>query len=250
MDDAQGRHHPLSAGGNAERRGRSHLRRLADDPGDQDRHSGRRNPDLHAGRRKARACSRPAGGRRRRRQGSGATEKTLANGLRVIVANKPGLPLVSASLRIGAGGSIDPSGQGRPRHHDRRSRHARHQERARRPRSRGRSKASAPRIGASAGVDATDVSISSRSDKAADVFTIMADVVQNPAFAQEELDRARQETLDGLMVSLRQPSTVGGYRHDARAVRRRTLWRHADSQVDHGADAGGSLHLPLDLVAA
>ncbi len=39
----------------------------------------------------------------------------------------------------------------------------------------------------------------------------MADVVQNPAFKDEELARARQETLDGLMVSLRQPSTVGRY---------------------------------------
>ena len=37
-----------------------------------------------------------------------ALEETLANGLRVIVANKPGLPLVSASLRISAGGALDP----------------------------------------------------------------------------------------------------------------------------------------------
>jgi zinc protease len=37
----------------------------------------------------------------------------------------------------------------------------------------------------------------------------MADVVQNPAFAGEELKRARQETLDGLMLQLRQPSSVG-----------------------------------------
>jgi zinc protease len=36
-------------------------------------------------------------------------------------------------------------------------------------------------------------------------------VVQNPAFAQEELDRARQETLDGLMVQLRQPSSIGRF---------------------------------------
>jgi zinc protease len=140
----------------------------------------------------------------------GATEKTLPNGLRVIVANKPGLPLVSASLRIGAGGSIDPGDKAglATMTADIATRGTRTRsatEIARQIESLGAS------LDASASVDATAVSISSRSDKAGDVFTIMSDVVQNQAFAQEELDRAKQETLDGLMVSLRQPSTVGGY---------------------------------------
>lgn len=39
----------------------------------------------------------------------GSTEKTLANGLRVIVASKQGLPLISASLRISAGSALDPA---------------------------------------------------------------------------------------------------------------------------------------------
>ena len=38
-----------------------------------------------------------------------ATEKTLANGLRVIVANRPGLPLVAADLRFSAGSALDPA---------------------------------------------------------------------------------------------------------------------------------------------
>ena len=54
-----------------------------------------------------------------------------------------------------------------------------------------------------------EVSISTRSDKAKQAFAIMADVVQNPAFAQEELDRARQESLDNIKVSLTQPRAVG-----------------------------------------
>jgi zinc protease len=128
----------------------------------------------------------------------------------VIVANKPGLPLVSASLRISAGGSLDPRDKAglATMTADIATRGTKTRsatEIARQIESLGAS------LDASAGVDATAVSISSRSDKAADVFAIMADVVQNPAFAQEELDRAKQETLDGLMVSLRQPSTVGGY---------------------------------------
>jgi zinc protease len=64
-------------------------------------------------------------------------------------------------------------------------------------------------IGASAGPDASDVSISTRSDKVSEAFAIMSDVVQNPAFAKEELERARQETADSLMLQLRQPSSVG-----------------------------------------
>ncbi len=137
-----------------------------------------------------------------------AVEKTLANGLRVVVASKPGLPLVSASLRISAGGSSDPS--------DKVGRAALTADLV----MRGTATRSATQIasqieslgaaiGASAGPDASDVSITTRSDKAAEAFAIMADVVQNPAFAQEELERAKQETLDGLMVSMRQPGAVG-----------------------------------------
>jgi zinc protease len=139
-----------------------------------------------------------------------ATEKTLPNGLRVIVATKPGLPLVSASLRLSAGSSLDPKDKAglatmtadlATRGTETRSA----TEIARQVESLGAS------LNASAGPDATDVSVSARSDNAKDVFAIMADVVQNPAFAAEELDRARQETLDGLMVSLRQPRAIGNF---------------------------------------
>ncbi len=43
------------------------------------------------------------------------------------------------------------------------------------------------------------------------MFAVLADVVQNPAFKAEELERARRETLDGLTVSLQKPATVGSY---------------------------------------
>ena len=38
-----------------------------------------------------------------------ATEKSLPNGLRVIVATRPGLPLVATDLRIVAGSALDPA---------------------------------------------------------------------------------------------------------------------------------------------
>lgn len=136
-----------------------------------------------------------------------AVEKTLSNGLRVIVASKPGLPLVSASLRMPAGAALDPKEKAGlaaitadlvTRGTATRSA----SEIASQIESLGAS------IGAGAGVDATDVSISTRSDKAAQAFAIMADVVMHPVFAEEEFERAKQETLDGLMLSLRQPSSV------------------------------------------
>ena len=137
-----------------------------------------------------------------------AVEKTLANGLRVVVAAKPGLPLVSASLRIPAGASLDPK--------DKSGLAAMTADLV----TRGTTTRSATEIasqieslgaaiGAGAGQDATDVSISTLSGRAPEAFAIMADVVMNPAFADEELERARQETLDGLMLSLRQPGSVG-----------------------------------------
>jgi zinc protease len=39
----------------------------------------------------------------------------------------------------------------------------------------------------------------------------MADVARNPAFAAEEVERQRQQTLDGLQVSLRQPGQIARY---------------------------------------
>ncbi len=137
-----------------------------------------------------------------------AVEKTLPNGLRVVVAAKPGLPLISASLRISAGSAFDPANKAglagftadlTTRGTTTRS--------ATEIASQIESLGAA--IGASAGPDASDVSISTRSDKAAQAFTIMADVVQNPAFAEDELDRAKQESLDGLKVTLRRPGSVG-----------------------------------------
>jgi zinc protease len=137
-----------------------------------------------------------------------AVERTLPNGLRVVVASKPGLPLISASLRISAGGSLDPATK------------AGLAAMTADLTTRGTATRTATEIasqieslgaaiGASAGPDASDVSITTRSDQAAKAFAIMADVVQNPAFAADELDRAKQETLDGLMVSMRQPGAVG-----------------------------------------
>ncbi|MDZ4761998.1 MAG: pitrilysin family protein [Alphaproteobacteria bacterium] len=163
----------------------------------------------------------------------GASEKTLPNGLRVIVANKAGLPLVSANLRVNAGAAFEQPGSA--------GLAALTTDLA----TRGTATRSATQIssqveslgatlGAGASLDSSDISASGRSDKAADILAIMSDVVQNPAFAVEELDRARQETLDGLMVALRQPSSIG---------------RFAMNRVLFGSGGYGSTPSPKSIAA-
>jgi len=139
-----------------------------------------------------------------------AVEKTLSNGLRVIVATRPGLPLIAADLCVSAGSALDPKEL------------AGLAALTANLTTRGTTTRSATDIareveilgaalGAGATADSSSVSISTRSDKASELFAILADVTRNPVFQEEELERARQEALDGLIVLLRQPSSVGEF---------------------------------------
>jgi zinc protease len=139
-----------------------------------------------------------------------AVEKTLANGLRVIVAKRSGLPLIAAALGVNAGASLDPSA------------HAGLASMTADLTTRGTTTRSATEISreveslgatlnAGADVDASSLAVITVADKASEVFDVMADVAMHPAFQEQELDRARQETLDSLSVSLRQPGTVARY---------------------------------------
>jgi zinc protease len=144
----------------------------------------------------------------------GAEEKTLPNGLRVIVANRPGIPLISANLRIPAGAASDPAGKWGLA-----AMTADVAQRGTATRSATEISRQIESLGAAlnagAGVDSTGVSVSTRSDKAGEVFAIMADVVEHPAFTAEELDRAKTEALDNLLVMMSNPGQVG-----ARAMNR------------------------------
>lgn len=137
-------------------------------------------------------------------------QRTLANGLRVIVAPNRALPLISADLRVASGSSADP--------HDRAGLAGMTADLL----TRGTTTRSATDIarqieslGASissgAGVDSSAVSLMTRSDRVNDAFTVFADVARNPAFAQEELERAQQQSLDGLQVALSQPGSIAQF---------------------------------------
>ena len=134
-------------------------------------------------------------------------EKTLTNGLRVIVASKRDVPLISAEVRVLSGSSSDPVTKGGLASltadvltKGTTTRSA--TDIARQIESLGAS------LSASAGADSSGVSLETRADRTNEAMTLMADVVRNPAFASEEVERQRQQTLDGLAVGLRQPGTV------------------------------------------
>jgi zinc protease len=139
-----------------------------------------------------------------------ASEKTLANGLRVIVAHDGTLPLVTAQLTIKAGGAADPAGkagladftasllsQGAG---------SRTAEQVARD-----VEALGAQINANAGWDGSRVDLEALKAKLPESMAIFADEVRRPAFAADEIERLRARTLDGLEVNLQQPGELARY---------------------------------------
>lgn len=137
-------------------------------------------------------------------------EKTLANGLRVIVIDRPGTPLVTAQLVIKNGGEVDPpelAGLGNMLGD---------------LVTKGTEKRSATQIAeeiealggslySSARWDSTRIGVDVMSTKIGPAVDILADVVRRPTFKDEEIDRLRQQTLDNLTVELGEPGSIARY---------------------------------------
>jgi zinc protease len=134
-------------------------------------------------------------------------ERTLANGLRVIVARTGGPPIVSADLSIERGAATDPAGLAGltsitanllPEGTNTRSA----------VEIAAAVEAQGGTLSAEAGYDQVSVSLSGLSTTLDRALPILAEVVRHPAFDQAELDRLRKEQLDALSVSLEDPSTL------------------------------------------
>ena len=146
-------------------------------------------------------------------------ERTLPNGLRIVVVERPGLPLVSASLLLRSGAEADPSGsaglasftaalltQGTEARSA--TQIAREVE------------ALGARIEARAKWDASVIELTTLSAHLAPAFGLLADIARHPRFAPEEIERLRRQSLDELRVALEEPRTV------ARAAASRVLLGH------------------------
>ena len=137
-------------------------------------------------------------------------EKTQPNGLRVVVVQRSEMPLISAQLLIRSGGEVDPADLSGAA------------DMTAALLTRGTTTRSATQIAeafeALGGVinsgarwDSSAVSLDVMSARIGPAMEILADVVRNPAFKDEEIDRLRKQYLNNLRVSLGQPGAVARF---------------------------------------
>jgi len=137
-------------------------------------------------------------------------EKTLANGLRVIVIERTATPLVSAQLIIKNGGEVDPQEL------------AGLADMTASLLTKGTETRDATQIAqaiealggsleSAARWDSSSAIVNVMSSKTAQAMEILADVVRHPTFKQDEIDRLRQQALDDLTVALGQPGSIARF---------------------------------------
>ena len=155
------------------------------------------------------------------------SQLSLPNGLTVLVAPRPGLPLLSLTLALRAGPEADPAGRPgvaemlatlRAKGATRAGRRVGASDLARQAEALGSTLDSY----SSWGVSSLVMTVESRHAPAA--LALMADVLRRPLLAAEELARARVQALDALRVTLGSPAEL------APLVLRRAFW----GDVPHG----------------
>jgi zinc protease len=132
---------------------------------------------------------------------------TLANGLRVWVVERPGVPMVSLQLVVDAGANADPA--------DRPGLASLTVEMLREGTTRRNAHQIADELeflavslGTSAGRDAASVSMTTLSRNLTAALDVFADVVMRPAFDERDWMRVRDQRLASLVQSLDQPATI------------------------------------------
>ncbi|MCA1622030.1 MAG: insulinase family protein [Acidobacteria bacterium] len=137
-------------------------------------------------------------------------ERTLKNGLRVIVIENHATPLVGAQLMVKNGGEVDPaqlSGVA---------------DLTAELLTKGTKTRTAPQIAqeiealggvlsSGAGWDASRASVNVLASKTEPAVSILADVVRNPVFKEEEIERLRQQYLDNLSVGMNSPGQLASW---------------------------------------
>lgn len=136
-------------------------------------------------------------------------EARLANGMRLVTVSRPGLPIVTAALVATGGAATDPTAR------------AGAADMATTLLTKGTRTRSATQIaqeveslggaiGSGVDRDGAAVTLTVKSDQIERALPILADVAINPAFAPEEIERARTQAIDGVQVALKNPSQLAG----------------------------------------
>jgi zinc protease len=137
-------------------------------------------------------------------------EKTLANGLRVIVIQKPGVPIVASRLLMKTGAEADPPNL------------AGLADMTASLLTKGTKTRSAVQI--ARGVEALGVTLESggawdnsfvslnlMSSNLPTALGYVSDIVRNPVFKSDEIERLRAQNLDALQVAMHQPRALAGF---------------------------------------
>ncbi len=154
-------------------------------------------------------------------------EAKLDNGLRVIVVERHGLPLLSAQVLVCNGAAADPENL------------AGVATMTGELLTKGTETMSAPQIASAieslggsidsgAGRDTSAANVTVMSNKAEPALKILADVILHPAFKLEEIDRLRSQRMDFLRVILQQPGLLARLAAD-RVVFGMGVYGHAGS---------------------
>lgn len=134
-------------------------------------------------------------------------EQALPNGLRVVVAPRHGVPLVTAQLLVLSGSEVDPPQRaglasltaglltrGSTRHSA--------------PSLASAAEALGGSLESAAGWNQSVVGITVTTPVLSPALALLAEVVRQPAFAQAELERYRAQALDDMKVEYSQPGTL------------------------------------------
>jgi zinc protease len=133
--------------------------------------------------------------------------QTLGNGLRVVVAERRGLPLVTAELVIRSGAETDPAALSGLADITATLLTKGTRERTA-PQIAEAAEALGGQLDSGAGWDRSYVSMTVTRPKIASALALIAEIALQPRFAADELERARRLAIDGLSVSLRDPGTL------------------------------------------
>jgi zinc protease len=137
-------------------------------------------------------------------------ERTLKNGLRVIVIENPATPLVGAQVLVKSGGEVDPANLSGLA------------DMTAELLTKGTKTRTAPQIAqeiealggvlnSSAGWDASRATVNVLASKTEPAMAVLADVVRNPVFKDEEIERLRQQYMDSLSIGMNSPGTLASW---------------------------------------
>jgi zinc protease len=157
-------------------------------------------------------------------------EARLENGLRVVVAERPGLPILAAELLVRTGAEVDPEGRAGVASMTG-SLLTKGTERMTAPQIASAIESLGGEIESGARWDASSAVIVVLSSNTGPALGILAEVVLHPVFKQEEIDRLKNQTLDGLRVVLQQPGALARYVTD----------RVVYGTSEYGHAAGGTM---------